>query len=165
MSTIFESLKKLEQKENEKKPTVAKAFSEVEPKAKPGGSKNWLVSWLGALAFVFIGFAFFTYLKYQELGKMISTQQTAFFNKVDHLSRRIDGMDQKIQSMDKNTQATQAQLDRLSNELAKERDVQGKTTAQVIKLIEDRFGRMSKQIKSLEEKEEQNIPPQEVQVR
>ncbi len=165
MSAVFESLKKLEQKENAKRLTVAKPFPEIEPEINLGESKNWLMPWLLVLTFIFIGFAFFVHLKYQGLNETVSSREKMFDNQINGLSKHMDEIDQKVKSMDKNIQIIKSQVDHFSKELEKEQEVQNKTTAQRTKSIEDRFSQLLKQIKSLEEKERQNIPPREIQVR
>ncbi len=165
MSAVFESLRKLEQKDKAKKLTVARPLPEIEPETNPGDAKHWFLPWLLVLTVVFIGFALFAHLKYRGLGEVVSSRQKAFDIQFNRLSKRIDEIDQKIKSVDKNTQMIKAQQDHFSKEMEKERDAQSKITGQQTKLIEDRFNQLSKRVKSLEEQERQNTPPQETQVR
>ena len=169
MSTLFESLKKLEEKQ---KATVqgAPRVSVVSGEAlEPGFSPKWLVISFVTLAVVFVGFAIFTHFKYQELKATVSSGRTSLDDRFKDLTNQIQGV---AKNLDTTKQAVVKRLDYFSRELNQQRDAQSKFTAQQTKLIEqnksaaqtqidEKFNLLSRRVNLLEGSGRNNTPSEE----
>ncbi len=163
MSTIFESLKKLEQKQNEERLTAAKTLPKSLPgnvvKATPSFPKKLFLSWFIVLTVFLIGLTFFTHLRYQGLSAIVFSQKVTFDAQVDRLAKQIDEINGKIKSMDQNHQMMSTQIDHFSKELEKEHDLQSKALEQKAKLVDQKMNQLAQRINVLEEEEQKNAAP------
>ena len=120
MSAIFESLKKLDQKDKVVGVIEANPFH-VE---KTGRSSTG--RWVG-LTFVFLGIvlsalAYLGHIRFQELSATLSSQRAAFIGRFDQLTKDITNLEQQIASLESAQKASLSRQSRLSEQLEKDRD-------------------------------------------
>ena len=170
MSTLFESLKKLEEKQKTTVQGVPRRVSVASgEELEPGFSPKWLVISSVAFTVIFIGFALFTHFKYQELKAAISSNSTGLDDRFKNLTNQIQEV---VKNTDTTKQAVAKRLDHFTQELDKQRVAQDKFAAQQTKLIEqnknaaqtqmdEKFDLFSRRVSLLEESGRSNAPPEE----
>lgn len=169
MSTLFESLKKLEQKEKQATQAASKVSVVSGEKSNSGLSPKWLAMSIIIFAVVFIGFAIFTHFGHQELKTALSSERSSLDSRFKDLVNQIQGATKGI---DGTKQMVVQRLNSFAQELEKQRNAQNKFTVQQTKSIEqnksalqaqidEKFNLLSRRISLLEASEQKEVPPQE----
>ncbi|MBI3999048.1 MAG: hypothetical protein HY351_00385 [Candidatus Omnitrophica bacterium] len=169
MSTLFESLKKLEEKQKATAQGAPRVSVVSGEELEPDFSPKWLVISFIVLAVVFVGFAIFSHFKYQELRATVSSGHTGLDDRFKDLTNQIQGL---AKNLDTTKQAVVKRLDSFSQELDQQRDAQSRFTAQQTKLtqqnksaaqtqIDEKFNLLSRRVSLLEESGRSNAPSEE----
>ena len=156
MSAIFETLKKLDQKEKPTAFVVPQAPNISGTTVPTSKSPKWIVFWVLTLSVSFIGSVALGYWKYSELREVISSQQYAFTERLDLLAGRIAEIGHRIESLETNDQKVLKRLDRFSDDLVNERSLRSQALAeQAVRIDEDRISfqkKLDEQFNSLSQR-------------
>lgn len=162
MSAIFESLKKLDQKDQEEPPRVSEGASLYPPPKR-------MIIWRAAFLVLFLGFAIATFLRFRELNIALSSYQADLTSRLESLSGRIEELIKNVQTLGSDGQNTAKRLERLAGDFARERDLRNELAEKQAQLmeghrnavqaqLEERFSFLSRQIAYLEEEFQRNFP-------
>ena len=137
MSTLFESLKKLEVKGKELEQTAGKRIPPLDSEMEPAFFQKRFIIILGVLTLVFIGFAFFSYLQYAKLNAAIFSQGEDLGGRLEEVTRKLTELDQKVKSLDTNSRMSITRLNGFYEELKKEQSLRREAEAKQAKSVDE----------------------------
>ena len=156
MSAIFESLKKLDQKD--KVLGVIEADPPHAEKAERSSAGRWISLMFVFLGVALAGLAYFSHIKFQELNGNLSSQHAAFIGRFDQLTRDLTNLEQQVASLESGQKAGLSRQSRLSEELEKERQAwlnglekQSQDIRSLQTQFDERFDLLSQRIAAIEE--------------
>ena len=156
MSAIFESLKKLDQKD--KVLGVIETDSPRAEKTERSSAGRWVSLLFVLFGVALAGLAYFSYVRFQELNGNLSSQRAAFIGRFDQLTKDITNLEQQIASLESAQKASLSRQSRLSEELEKERQAwlnglekQSQDVSSLQMQFDERFDLLSQRIAAIEE--------------
>ena len=137
MSTLFDSLKKLEAKEKELEQAVAKGVPSRGLKIKASFFQKRSTIVFLISVFTFIGFAFFIHLQYAKLNAAIFSQGEDLGGRLEEMTRKLTELDQKVKSLDTNSRMSITRLNGFYEELKREQNLRREAEAKQAKLVDE----------------------------
>ena len=162
MSTLFDSLKKLDQKAKVEELINSEPLPIESAKPVSIVPQKWIVLCLVGLGVGLLVLALFEHFRYRDLSEAISAQYSSFVSRLDQLSQQIEGLSEKLGPIETAQQVAASRLEGLSKRVDQERQVRSEAISRHDELIDEQKNSFHAQQAQLDER--LNLLSQQVSV-